>query len=544
MILHPGTQNRPRAASIPALATAVLLALGGCGGGGGGGGSTPVAPGGGSGWVAGTFLPAGDFAARCVNPRSGTDPQTLRPYPDRAGTRLDQNNWLRSWSNDLYLWYAEIIDRDPALYDTPSYFELLKTTALTPSGRPKDNFHFSLPTDEWQALSQSGVSAGYGAHWAVLSGAPPRDVRVAFTEPGSPAAGSAANLQRGARVLFVDGVDVVNDTTQAGVATIIAALYPSAAGATHIFTVRDPHDGALREITLTSLQVTSTPVQNVTAIDSDSGVVGYMLFNEHIATAEPALIDAVNQLNAIGIDDLVVDVRYNGGGFLGIASELSYMIAGAARTDGRTFERLRFNDKHPLRDPVTGQLLQPLPFADRTIGFSGPSGVPLPTLQLSRVFLLVGGETCSASESIVNALRGIGFPVVLVGDTTCGKPYGFYPADNCGTTYFSVQFNGENDQGFGEYADGFSPANSLDLIGVPVTGCAVADDFARPLGDPAEGRFAAALGYRATGSCPAPVAVARSNATALRSPAMLPAMDLQLAKPAWRQSRIVGADGP
>ena len=76
-------------------------------------------------------------------------------------------------------------------------------------------------------------------------------------------------------------------------------------------------------------------------------------------------------------------------------------------------------------------------------------GVALPSLNLSRVFILATGSTCSASEAIVNRLRGIDVEVVLIGDTTCGKPYGFYPTDNCGTTYFTVQFAGANAKGLG-----------------------------------------------------------------------------------------------
>ena len=67
-------------------------------------------------------------------------------------------------------------------------------------------------------------------------------------------------------------------------------------------------------------------------------------------------------------------------------------------------------------------------------------GEPLPTLDLDRVFVLTGPGTCSASEAIINGLRGIDVEVILIGETTCGKPHGFYPADNCGTTYFTVQF--------------------------------------------------------------------------------------------------------
>ena len=75
--------------------------------------------------------------------------------------------------------------------------------------------------------------------------------------------------------------------------------------------------------------------------------------------------------------------------------------------------------------------------------------------------------------------------VVLIGGTTCGKPYGFYPTDNCGTTYFTIQFRGENNKGWGEYADGFIPSSS-DNGEDFVTGCTVADDFTKQLGDQVE----------------------------------------------------------
>ena len=81
-------------------------------------------------------------------------------------------------------------------------------------------------------------------------------------------------------------------------------------------------------------------------------------------------------------------------------------------------------------------------------------------MNLSRVYVLTGGTTCSASESIINGLRGVDVEVIQIGSTTCGKPYGFYPEDNCGTTYFSIQFKGVNAAGFGDYADGFSPSNT------------------------------------------------------------------------------------
>ena len=58
--------------------------------------------------------------------------------------------------------------------------------------------------------------------------------------------------------------------------------------------------------------------------------------------------------------------------------------------------------------------------------------------------VLTGPDTCSASESVINGLRGVDVEVNLIGGPTCGKPYGFYPQDNCGTTYFAIQFQGVN----------------------------------------------------------------------------------------------------
>ena len=505
------------------------LALQACGGGDDPGPSTGTV------WQQGVFDASRQFEARCADPRSGNDPDG-DAWPDRAGSALDEKNWLRSWTHELYLWYDEVPDVDPATRSVADYFDILKTGATTESGQPKDKFHFTYPTDAWLALSQSGQSVGYGLQWAITSTLPPRRAIVAYTEPDTPA--TVAGLMRGDEVMAVDGTDIDADTS-AGVDILNAGLFPGAAGESHTFTIR-ALDGSTRDVTLQAQHIVSTPVQSVGVIAAGGDSVGYLLFNDHIATAESQLIDAMQQLQGAGVDDLVIDIRYNGGGYLAIASELAYMVAGAAST-GRTFEQLEFNDQYADTNPVTGRALDPEPFLAVSQGFSGPAGVALPALGLQRVFVLTGEGTCSASESIINGLRGIGVEVIQIGSTTCGKPYGFYPADNCGTTYFSIQFRGVNAMGFGDYSDGFSPQNSTGAAGELLPGCSVSDDFTHALGDVAEGRLAEALQYRLSGTCAsAPSGLVQGKAS------VQPARGSQVSifKSPWHENRILRGPQP
>jgi len=470
--------------------------------------------------------PSDAYLARCTVPRAGASAVTGEDFPDVPGTVDDEKRWVRAWIDELYLWYREVPDPDADDYADPiSYFDVLKTPATTTSGAPKDRFHFTYPTDAWEALSLRGVEPSYGVTWAIVAAQPPRRVIAAYNQPGSPAA--AASVGRGVEVLSVDGVDLINGSD---VAALNAGLLPAGVGETHTFEVLDAGAAAPRTVSLTSTTVEIAPVQNVSVVETPTGRVGYLTFTDHIATAESELVDAIGQLAAGGgVSDLVLDLRYNGGGYVAIASQVAYMIAGPKRTDGKTFERIVFNDKYPSRNPVTGQPLTPVPFIDTTLGFSTTANQPLPGLGLRRVFVLTGPGTCSASESLVNGLRGIDVEVIQIGATTCGKPFGFYPQDDCGTTYFSIQFQGVNAKGFGDYTDGFVPG-SAEPAGIP--GCVVADDFSRALGDPAEARFQAALAYRESGACPPAASLSR----AVDAP--LSAVDGDIVKSPWHMNRF------
>ncbi|MEC7288607.1 MAG: S41 family peptidase, partial [Pseudomonadota bacterium] len=488
---------------------AVLTA---CGGGGGGGGATTPPPPTSQGptWTQNVFEPASNFKDQCANPRSGVDIEGT-PFPDQAGTLLDELFWLRSWTEETYLWNDEVIDRNPRDFNSrTAYFQVLKTEAVEPSGEDRDDFHFSEPTAEFLAARNSVGNPGYGVRFALLRTSPPRDIRVAYADPDTPASTPIAGtipFQRGSRILEIDGGDVVNGfNTQAQVNQLNTLLFsPQSVGETHAFRVQDI-DGTIRTFNITTADVSRKPVLETKVIDTPTGKVGYIVFNTFSPfSSEEEIILAMREMELAGVTDLVLDLRYNGGGLLAVASQVGYMIAGAGQTNGKAFYNFIFNDDAGDRNPVDGTVNDPFGFFSEVLGFDTGStlvpGSPLPALNLSRVFILSTGGTCSASESVINGLRGIDVEVVLIGNVTCGKPYGFFPQDNCGETYYTVQFQGANDKGFAAFADGFVPNNSSFPFGVKVPGCVVADDLTKALGDETENLLATALSYRTSGTC-------------------------------------------
>jgi carboxyl-terminal processing protease len=523
------------------LACPILLSLllAACGGGGGsatppGSGnsdlvSTPTTPV--STTTTGTTT---SLAGQCAVPRpAGTiNPQTNQPYGDVQGSLTTEMAWIAAYVNETYLWYNEVPTVSSAPYVigatvpyvnptnnvqstetlttnyqvVDAYFNSQRTPLTTASGKPQDQFHFTYQTSVWQALSAAGNEAGFGFQVTLLSAAPPREAVIAYTSPNTPA--TQNNMARGAQIVSVNGVSVVNGTD---IDTLNAGLFSPVAGTSYTFGVLDQGSSTPRTVTMTAANVSLTPVQNVGTLPAPNSAVGYMLFTDHIAPAEGELVTAVNQLkaanNGAGISDLVLDIRYNGGGLLAIASELAYMIAGNTATNGKIFEQEIYNAKNPFGF-TTAQ--DSMPFFNETQGFSTTTGQALPQLGLSTVYVITTGSTCSASEAIINGLKGAGVKVVQIGGTTCGKPYGFYPQDNCSTTYFTIQFQGENNAGFGGYADGFIPGGT-GATANNLPGCAVADDYTKQLGDPSEANLAAALQYRATGSCPTAASVALSK---------------------------------
>lgn len=445
-------------------------------------------------WQAGEYRSSNRFQNYCETPRTGTNPVTQRAYPDRQGERAHEKHFLRSWSHENYFWYDELPDIDPNNSDSRiEYFNKLKTDGLTATGTPKDNFHFTQDEVASDQFIISGETGGYGIQWTVRG----RDVYVLYVEPNSPA--EAAGVTRGMLATHINGISV-HDATNEQLAIVNTGLFGPELGDSYDIGFTEATgfmsgDGPDTTLTLQSSTIAIHPVHKTAVLETESAKVGYLMLNTFgIRRAETDLIAAFENFAAENINELVLDLRYNGGGFIYIASQLGYMIGGD-HARGETFVALKHNRKLSANDET-------ITFSNTYDTDNGPKA--LPTVNLNRVYVLSTGGTCSASESIINGLRGVGVEVILIGGKTCGKPYGYSPPSNCGVRYFSIQTQTVNAQGFGEYGDGFIPVEAGDPLTNHVTGCSASDDLISPLGVSSEPMLDTALYHLKEGTCPAP----------------------------------------
>ena len=463
----------------------------------------------------GEYEPRALFADYCINPDVSRG--------ERQGIAEDENNFLRSWTNETYLWNEDVPDLDPGNYANPlQYFDLLVTDERDVDGNLLDQFHFSIDTETYETEIVAGISVDYGISWDFASLTPPRSATVRYVEPGSPA--DEAGIVRGLSLESVGTLQgpPVNFANSDNTDLLNAALFPEEGAEAYQFRFAEQDDAVVMQAEqIISSPVLKSEVLTIPATDTRAeSTAGYLVFNDHAFRSEFQLLEALESFEEAEVDDLILDLRYNGGGLLYIASQLAYMIAGD-QTDDKAFSTMVVNDNLNNTDPSSGRPIEPTPFFDEYFGLDNDItaaqrqriGDELPTLNLSRVYVISTDDTCSASEAIISGLIGIDVEVVLIGGTTCGKPYGFYPTENCGTTYFSIQFQGVNDKGFGDFAAGFKPGNfsiGQESSAFPATlpGCQADDDLANALGSLNEASLAAAVNFIQTDSCPAPAAMA------------------------------------
>lgn len=363
--------------------------------------------------------------------------------------------FVRDVLDEYYFWYQELPLLNPANFSGPeAYLEAARY-------RPLDSF-FSYITSREANEAFYGESQFVGFGFSTQTGE--TELRVLQVFPDSPA--SEAGLARGDRIVEIDG-RTVGELVRSGL--IGGAFGASEPGVTASIVVRG-RDGEERRRALTKRVVTIPTVSLTRTFRVDGRTVGYLFFRNFVNPSFDALDDAFASLREAGATELIVDLRYNGGGLVDVAVHLASLVGGSA-TQGRVFATFQHNDKNTA-------LNEDLRFED----------APSQTLNLSRLIVITTRSSASASELLINSLRPH-MPVVVIGDTTYGKPVGQYGFTFCNKVLAPVAFALVNSEGRGDFFGGIDPD------------CRAADDADYDLGSAEEASLAEALHFAQTGAC-------------------------------------------
>jgi carboxyl-terminal processing protease len=413
------------------------------------------------------------FAGGCGGGGSGG---TL-VQPPSSCTVPEQNQFILAAMQEYYLWNDRLPALDPSAYASPEAF-------LAALRVPEDIFSYLTSQAEEDAYFGAGQYAGIGFESRQRDG----EVRLLDVYEGSPA--DVGGLKRGDSILFVEGRPIADILANEG---FTASLGPPEVGVTVELGWRDA-DGSEFSAVFTKAVVTIPPVSSATVLDTAAGSVGFLNFRAFVEPADAALNQAFSDFRAAGISELVVDLRYNSGGLLSIAQVLANLVGGTI-TQNQVLYTLEYNaDKAYLNETRY--------FSDT------PNAV-----DMQRVVFITTGATASASEMVINGLMPF-VDVVIVGDTTFGKPVGQLGFLFCERVLRPVSFRTVNALGNTDFFDGFAPD------------CQAADDINHVFGDPAEASLAEAIHYLETGACSA------AAAAAARSP--LPAAKAAAPSSRWK----------
>ncbi len=380
------------------------------------------------------------------------------PSPTSCST-TSQNIFVRDQLTAAYYWNQHLpANVSPANFNSPEdYLEAVRF-------RPLDNtYSYITSAAANNAFYSDSQFIGFGFGQQTTEA----DIRVLQVYDESPAL--EAGLSRGDRITHVNGRTVA---AMVGDGSIGSAFGPTEVGVSADIVFVKP-TGEERTARLVKRLVTIPTVSLTHVVDFEGRKVGYLFFRNFVRPSTAALNDAFAALKSAGATELVLDLRYNGGGLIDVAVQLAGLISGG-RTAGQVMINWVHNDRlAPVYDKVTR--------------FNEP---PTQALNLQRLIVITTRSSASASELIVNSLRPY-MPVVTIGDTSYGKPVGQYSFNFCDKVLIPVAFSLRNVNNEGDFFDG-----------IPAI-CAAPDDITHQLGDPAEASYAEALTFISTGACSA-----------------------------------------
>ncbi|MFO0633372.1 MAG: S41 family peptidase [Nannocystaceae bacterium] len=369
----------------------------------------------------------------------------------------DRNAWVYSLMGDAYLWAAQMPEVDPASYDSPG--DMVADLRVDP-----DRWSRVSDKARTNALFEEGKIVGLGFRTR-------RDrqnrVVVSWVTPGSNADG--AGMRRGDVMHQIDGFTIAQIDAEDRWDEVYGDDVPGVA-----VPVQFERPGeVVRNATLIKdwLEIETVPVADV--LELDGRPVGYLLFATFVDTADARLDETFEAFRDAGVRDVIVDLRYNGGGRIAVARHLIDLLVGDV-ADGHVSYGVDYGPG--LSDQDTRRRISRRDGSVRDLG---------------QIIFITTGSTLSASELVINAVRPWA-EVRLVGGTTGGKPVGSHQWEFCDQILQPITFKLTNAEGYGEYFDGLT------------ADCPSSDELDRDIGDPQENSLATALHVLSTGACPPP----------------------------------------
>jgi carboxyl-terminal processing protease len=446
------------------------------------------------------------FASSCKkDPKASVTPTPVTPTPVVASRSDLTKDSIFLYAKETYYWN----DGMPtyAVFNPRSFGSneavLNAIIALPGTNKPTDKYSFL--DDGGVSSSLGGVSGDFGFS-VFYNASPSSDLRIKYVSPNSPAA--AKLLKRGYRITKLNGRTDLSSAVSANIDFVGSAVFGSAA--TVSMTVLKP-DGSSEDVTIGRATYSNNPIFLTKIINVGSKKVGYIVYNSFTTNSRDALTTEIGKFQAAGATELIVDLRYNGGGSVATSDVFTNLIAPAAYNGQvmyTTYWTKTMQDgmakilsNQPLLDAqgklqtftggVNGKFATYADIDYRPTSNAGnvENFNKVGSAEFKKIYFLVLSGTASASELLINSLKGV-MPndVKLIGQKTYGKPVGFFAIQIDNLDLYVPQFETKNQKNEGGYYTG---------LAVDYT---VSDDVTKDFGDPTERLLAAALSYSEKGT--------------------------------------------
>ena len=333
-----------------------------------------------------------------------------------------------------YYWLDEYNEKRATFDPTLAADEYLDESLLSMTTNMADGgidyrgnrYIYSYIYDMNAASAQAGTRAqsvsGYGViismnYWAMNDAGTEFGLAVEHVYPDSPA--DKAGLKRGDIISRYNGSAI----TANNINTAFQDLYYALSNNISIG-VWDAATKKTNTLSFSTGAYKENPVAASMVLELEDGpTVGYLSYLGFDSAFDSELIDAMRSLKDNGAEEMVLDLRLNGGGSVNSSTILGSMLLDASYND-KTYAVLARNPANQ-KSNTTCKI---------TSAYNGQS---LPRLGIKRLFVITTGNTASASEMVISGLRGLGVEVILIGTTTEGKNCGMDVTQytNKGVTY-------------------------------------------------------------------------------------------------------------